>query len=514
MRMAHLSGSIAGGLMVCGATSDAGKSTIVAGLCRWLARRGVSVAPFKAQNMSLNSAATVDDGEIGRAQAWQADAAGVAPEIAMNPVLLKPTGERTCQVVVSGRPWRTCTAAEYHDHKDELFELVIEAWRSLRSRFDVVLCEGAGSPAEINLYEHDIVNLRFAEAAGIPAVIVGDINPGGVFASLYGTVELLPPSWRELVGGFVINKLRGDPALLGDGCRQLEARTGIPVLGVVPWLASTGFDAEDSMALDRPVGEPRAALGDELDVAVVRLPRISNATDLDALRLEAGVRLRWVHDAAGLGDPDLVVIPGSKATLDDLDWMRRRGLARAIADLDATVIGICAGYQMLGERLDDPVESRRGTVAGLGLLPVTTRFEPDKVTRRRQGLAWPEPAEIRAAGVSVSGYQIHHGRVHPRGGEPFVLLHGADGADLDGVQVGTICGTTLHGLFDEDRFRRRFLEAVAARRGKRWVSDGISFAAERNRALDDLADALESHLDLGAIEALVTSAAGWVRGTA
>lgn len=507
-----MSGVVAGGLMVCGTTSDAGKSTIVAGLCRWLARRGVSVAPFKAQNMSLNSAVTVDGGEIGRAQAWQAYAAGIEPEVAMNPVLLKPTGERTCQVVVSGRPWRTCTAAEYHDHKDELFELVIEAWRSLRSRFDVVLCEGAGSPAEINLIDHDIVNLRFAEAVGIPAVIVGDINPGGVFASLYGTVELLPARWRDLVRGFVINKLRGDPALLGDGCRQLEARTGIPVLGVVPWLPHLGFDAEDSMVLDRPIAEPRVALADELDVAVVRLPRIANATDLDALRLEAGVRLRWVHDPAGMGDPDLVVIPGSKATLDDLDWMRHRGLASVIARLDATVVGICAGYQMLGERIDDPVESRRGAVAGLGLLPVTTRFGPDKVTRRRQGLAWPEAAETGGGGLPVAGYQIHHGRVHPRGGEPFVMLHGPDSLCLDGVRVGTIFGTTLHGLFDDDRFRRRFLEGVAARRGKRWVSDGVELDAERLRAVDRLADALDEHLDLAAVEMLVTAQTKPVRG--
>jgi adenosylcobyric acid synthase len=511
-----VNGRLVGGLMVCGTTSDAGKSTLVAGLCRWLARRGVAVAPFKAQNMSLNSAVTVDGGEIGRAQALQAWAAGVEPEVAMNPVLLKPTGERTCQVVVAGRPWRVCEATAYHETKPQLLPAVVDAYRSLRERFDVVLCEGAGSPAEINLFDRDIVNLRLAEVIGVPALLVGDINLGGVFASLVGTVELLPPRWRELVRGFVINKLRGDPDLLRDGATLLEARTGVPVVGVLPWIEHTWLDAEDSMALERPMPAPRPASADELDVAVVRLPRISNATDLDALRLEAGVRLRWVHDAAGLGDPDLVILPGSKATVADLLWLRERGLDAAIPRLDATVIGICAGYQMLGDDLDDRVESGAGTVAGLGLLPVRTVFDSEKVTRVCRGTAWvggvgtsptDESGRYDGAGLPVHGYQIHHGRVRPEGGEPFVVLDEPAGERLDGVGVGAVFGTTVHGLFDGDVFRRRFLELVAARRGKRWVSDGVSFAEQRAAAIDRVADAIEQHLDLAFVESLIRAAA-------
>jgi adenosylcobyric acid synthase len=486
--------------MVCGTTSDAGKSTVVAGLCRWLVRRGVSVAPFKGQNMSLNSAVTPSGGEIGRAQAFQAYAAGIEPEVAMNPVLLKPTGERTCQVVVHGRPWRVTSAAGYHELKDELFPEVIDAYRELSARFDVVVCEGAGSPAEINLFDRDIVNLRLAEAVGIGALLVGDINPGGVFASLYGTVGLLPREWSSRVRGFVINKLRGDPALLLDGCERLEALTGIPTVGVLPWLDMTWLDAEDSMSIDRPLPDPRPAVADELDVAVVRLPRISNATDLDALRVEPGVRIRWVHDAAGLGDPDLVVVPGSKATVDDLDWLRRRGLAEAIRGTDASVVGLCAGYQMLGATIDDPVECRSGIVDGLGMLPVSTRFEPDKVTLLRRGTA---------LGTPIEGYQIHHGRVRVSGGDPFVTLDsdGATGGELDGVRAGRVFGTTLHGLFDADAFRHRFLADVAEHRGKRWIGDGTSLTALRNAAVERLADSFEAHLDLNAIHQIIESAA-------
>lgn len=484
-----------GGLMVCGTTSDAGKSTIVAGLCRWLARRGVSVAPFKGQNMSLNSVVTPSGGEIGRAQAFQAFAAGIDPEVGMNPVLLKPTGERTCQVVLNGRPWRVTSAAGYHSMKDELLPEVVAAYHELRRRFDVVVCEGAGSPAEINLFDRDIVNLRLAEAVGVGALLVGDINPGGVFASLYGTVALLPPEWATLVRGFVINKLRGDPALLLDGCERLEALTGIPTLGVLPWLDTTWLDAEDSMSIDRPLPDPLPAIADELDVAVIRLPRISNATDLDALRIERGVRIRWVHDAGGLGDPDLVIIPGSKATVDDLAWLHRRGLDTALARTDAAVLGICAGYQMLGRTIDDPVECVSGVVDALGLLPVDTVFEPDKVTTLRSGVA---------DGAAVAGYQIHHGRVRVRGGDPFVTLDlGDGGSEVDGVRDGRVFGTTLHGVFDADEFRRQFLRGVAARRSKWWVSDGVTLAALRVRAVDSLADALEAQLDLAAVERLI-----------
>lgn len=485
-----------GGLMVCGTTSDAGKSTIVAGLCRWLARRGVRVAPFKAQNMSLNSAVTASGGEIGRAQAFQAAAAGIAAEVSMNPVLLKPAGERSCQVVVNGHPAAVVSAVGYHAMKDGLLPVVVDAYNDLRSRFDVVICEGAGSPAEINLFDRDIVNLRFASEVGIGALLVGDINPGGVFASLYGTVALLPAEWAVLVRGFVINKLRGDPALLLDGCLRLERRTGIPTLGVLPWLDTLWLDAEDSMAIDRPMPDPRPALADEIDVAVVRLPRISNATDLDGLRAEPGVRTRWVFDAAGFGTPDLVIIPGSKATVDDLAWLRRRGIDRSLATTTAVVLGICAGYQMLGRSIDDPVESGAGVVGGLGLLPIDTSFRPHKVTRRCRG---------SAGGAPIEGYQIHHGRIRIEGGDPFVVLDDDPVAHVDGVRSGAVCGTTVHGLFDSDEFRRAFLTDVATRRGKKWVSDGVDLAALRGAAIDGLADAIEAHLDLDAVERLITT---------
>ncbi len=484
-----------GGLVVCGATSDAGKSWVVAGLCRLLARQGVSVAPFKAQNMALNAAVTADGGEIGHAQWVQALAAGVEPERAMNPVLLKPTGERTSQVVVMGRPHAVMTATEYHAHKPELLPLVLDALADLRSRYDVVLCEGAGSPAEINLLDHDIVNLRIAHEAGMPAIVVGDIDLGGVFASLYGTVALLPDRYRALVRGFVINKLRGDPALLLDGCAQLRDRTGLPTFGVLPWIDGVGIDAEDSLALREPMGAAPGGmpLGDVLDVAVVRFPRISNFTDLDPFAAEPGVSVRFVGDAAGLGAPDLVVLPGTKATVTDLAWLRERGLADAVRRSDAAVLGVCGGYQMLGEAIHDDVESGAGAVAGLGLLPVSTTFAPEKVTRRVTGTALGHP---------VAGYRIHHGRVTPEGGDAFVEVDG----QVDGVAAGAVHGTTVHGLLEADGFRAAFLGAVAARSGKRFVAGATPFAAVRESRIDRLADVLEAHLDLDAVTALVAEA--------
>jgi adenosylcobyric acid synthase len=487
-----------GALMVCGTTSDAGKSTVVAGLCRLLARHGVRVAPFKAQNMSLNSAVTASGHEIGRAQAFQADAAGVPADVAMNPILLKPTGARTSQVVVNGTPWKVLTAAEYHDVKLGLLPVVLDALGDLRNRFDVVLCEGAGSPAEINLLDHDIVNLRVAHDAGIPAIVVGDINPGGVFAALYGTVALLPDHLRACVRGVLINKLRGDPALLLDGCAQLTDRTGVPVLGVIPWLDSTGLDAEDSMALDAPTVMAGDALADELDIAVIRFPHISNFTDLEPLAIEPGVRVRYVHDRQGLGRPDLIVLPGSKATVDDLAWLRRTGIANELSRTDAVLLGICGGYQMMGDTIDDLVESTVGHVDGLGLLSVSTVFEADKVTLQRRGTG---------RGHEVRGYQIHHGRVVPRGGDEFVALDGPGGPVVDGVQSGMHFGSTLHGLLDADEFRRSFLAAVAEHRGKRFVSAGRSFQQTRLEAIDRLADVLADHLDIDAIEQLICGAA-------
>ncbi len=471
-----------GALMVCGTASDVGKSSVVAGLCRVLHRQGVKVAPFKAQNMANNAYVTPAGHEIGRAQGVQALAAGAVPEVAMNPILLKPTGERTSQVVVMGRPLGHLDAAAYQAEKPRLLGTVLDALGDLRSRFDVVILEGAGSPTEINLLDADIVNLRLAAAAGVAAIVVGDIDRGGVFAAFYGTVALLPDDLRPLVRGFVVNKLRGDPALLAAGPAELERRCGVPTLGVLPYLHGVHLDAEDSLAL--PPAAPAA--GAAMDVAVIRLPRIANFTDLDPLTIEPAVGVRFVDQAAALGTPDLVVLPGTKATVADLEWLRGRGLDRAIEASGARVLGICGGYQMMGGTIVDGVESGRGDVAGLGWLDATTTFEPTKVTRQRRG---------RSLGQRVTGYQIHHGRV--AGADPWVTLDDGYGEEPEGSSRGRYAGTTLHGLFEDDGFRTAFLGIEPS---------GVSFAAAREHQLDRFADMLEAHLDLGAIATLLKEA--------
>jgi adenosylcobyric acid synthase len=507
--------------MVCGTTSDAGKSFMVAGLCRLLAREGVRVAPFKAQNMALNASVTGDGGEIGHAQWVQAVAAGVEPEVAMNPVLLKPTGERSSQVVVLGRPTGVQSAAEYHRSKRALLPVVLDALADLRRRFDVVICEGAGSPAEINLLEGDIVNLPLARAAGLPAVVVGDIDRGGVFASLYGTVAVLPDDLRLLVRGFVVNKLRGDPSLLGDACADLERRCGVPTLGVLPHIGVDDIDNEDSLALDRAMVDAAAGDGpspdgpaglDVLDVAALRWPRVSNAGDLDPLRLEPDVRVRWVRSVAELGRPDLVVLPGSKDTRGDLAWFRSTGLAAAVECSDAAVVAVCAGLQMVGDRIDDPdgVEGPPGCDRGLGLLPVATEFSGDKVLDRPAGAAVDGP--VPAAGQPVRGYRIHHGRVAATGeATPWLTRHGqtpgSPGSEVLGWIAGRVVGTTLHGLFENDGLRAGVLRWTADRAGKRWAPSGLDFAAHRLARLDRMADAVGDHLDLDRLRALIAEAA-------
>jgi adenosylcobyric acid synthase len=522
--------------MVCGTASDVGKSHVVTALCRLLARRGVRVAPFKAQNMALNSFVTASGHEIGRAQAVQAWAARVEPEVGMNPILLKPTGERTSQVIVMGRPAGHLDAVAYQAAKPRLRATVLEALADLRSRFDVVLLEGAGSAAEVNLLADDIVNLRLAAAARIPAMVVGDIDRGGVFAALYGTVALLPDDLRPLVRAFVINKLRGDPALLGDGMVELERRCGVPTLGVLPWIHDVGLDAEDSLALAgrRPaaVEPPLAAT---LDVAAVRLPRIANFTDLDALATEPGVGVRMVEHASAVGDPDLLVLPGTKATVADLEWLRGRGLDRAMAEArkrGTVTVGICGGYQMLGQLIVDGVESGRGRVPGLGWLDAITVFRALKLTRQRRGRAigpflrsgtqpavrsGTQPALGSGTQPRVTGYEIHHGRV-TRGAEarPWLRLDDTYGIEDEGAVdptadregVGAVFATSLHGLFEEDGFRAAFLSDVAKRRGKEFVPAGRSFAQARESQIDCLADMVDAHLDMAAVDALIKEGAG------
>jgi adenosylcobyric acid synthase len=450
--------------------------------------------------MALNSAVTPLGHEIGRAQAAQAQACGVEPEAAMNPILLKPTSNRTSQVIVMGRPWAVLDAVAYQRAKADLWPIVLEQLAGLRRRYDVVVCEGAGSPAEINLLDGDIVNLRLAHAAGLAAIVVGDIDRGGVFASLYGTVALLPDELRSQVRAFVINKFRGDPALLRGGPEEIERLTGVPTLGVLPWLDGIGLDAEDSLALRAWPDAQVAGVGPaDLDVAVVRFPRISNFTDLDALGLEPAVRMRLVDSPAALGRPDLLILPGTKATVADLGWLRATGLADEIARLaalDTTVLGICGGYQMLGTQIDDlvPVESPSpGVVDGLGLLKGQTTFTPEKVTRQVTGSALGHP---------VSGYLIHHGRT----AAPDPWIETTAGPDGSVTADGSVFGTSVHGLFESDCFRQAFLGAVAERVAKPWGPSETSFAAARQDRFDRLADAVEANVDMGAIERLIAEA--------
>jgi adenosylcobyric acid synthase len=485
---------VSGALLVAGTTSDAGKSVVTAGICRWLARQGVSVAPFKAQNMSNNSMVTPDGAEIGRAQVMQAAAARVTPEAAMNPVLLKPGGENSSQVVVLGRPVADVTALSYRPLKAGLLETVLDCLADLRSRFDVVVCEGAGSPTEINLRADDIANMGLATAAQLPVLVVGDIDRGGLFPALYGTVALMPPEDQRLVAGFLVNKFRGDVRLLGPGLDELARLTGRPTLGVLPWVGGLDLDVEDSLgvgATAQPAGPPH---GEEvLRVSVARLPRISNFTDLDALAAEPGVLVRYAIRPEELADADLVVLPGTRSTVADLGWLRSTGLADAVlrrAAAGAPVLGICGGHQMLARTISDDVESRAGTVPGLGLLPADVRFAREKTLGRPTGSAF---------GETVHGYEIHHGLVAvDDGAEPF----------LDGARAGAVFGTTWHGALENDGFRRAFLAEVARLTGRRFVpAPDTDFAAVREARLDALGDLVADQADTEGLWRLIEDGA-------
>ncbi|MGW0803508.1 cobyric acid synthase [Nonomuraea sp. NPDC002799] len=475
-----------GALLVAGTTSDAGKSVVTAGICRWLARQGVRVAPFKAQNMSLNSYVTAEGAEIGRAQAMQAQAAGIEPVADMNPILLKPGSDRRSQVVLMGTPVADVDAMEYGALRDLLRTTALEAFDRLRKRYDVVVCEGAGSPAEINLRRGDIANMGLARAANLPVIVVGDIDRGGVFAAFYGTVGLLDAADQSHISGFVVNKFRGARELLEPGLDLLRQLTGREVYGVLPWLDGLWLDVEDSLALDNRTVPVRAPYGRQtLRVAVVRLPRISNFTDLDALAAEPGVLVRFITDPAELDDADLVVLPGSRATVDDLAWLRRTGLAAAITERQGPVLGICGGFQMLGRKITDTVESGRGEVEGLGRLPVRVVFEREKRLTRPEGTAYGQP---------VRAYEIHHGRATVEGGEPF----------LDGCRMGNVWGTAWHGALENDGFRRAFLADVAGRAGRGFVpAPDTDFARLREERLDALGDLVERHLDTDALLRLI-----------
>ena len=460
-------------VMVQGTSSHAGKSVLATALCRIFARDGLEVAPFKAQNMSLNSYATPDGGEIGRSQAVQAAAAMAAPRVEMNPVLLKPEDDRRSQVVVMGRPRAVASAREYYELKSGIWNAVTAALERLRADYDVVVIEGAGSPAEINLRQHDIVNMRVAVHADAPVLLVGDIDRGGVFAQLVGTMALLEPHERELVKGYVINKFRGDQSLLAPGLDYLRETTGVPVAGVLPYFFDIHIPEEDSLGLEtRPNNGGQASL----DIAVMRLPHIANFDDFDPLVSEPDVQLRYVSGAGEFGHPDLVIIPGSKTTAADLDWLRAQGLAECIVAArrgGTPVVGICAGYQMLGAQLLDPggVESTRAETCGLGLLPMSTTFSPDKATHQVKARVIEGRGLLSTCqGADLSAYEIHMGLTSTTGlTSPFLLnlrsgrcVEMPEGATDD---EGLTIGTYLHGLFHNAAVRGSILGFVAERKG-------------------------------------------------
>jgi adenosylcobyric acid synthase len=491
-----------GGLLVAGTSSDAGKSMLVTGICRWLHRRGVRVAPFKAQNMSNNSAVALDGGEIGRAQALQAAACGLEPSVRFNPVLLKPGSDGASQAVLRGQPFATVTAANFRELRPALAEAAFAAFAGLRERYDVVICEGAGSPAEINLRRDDFVNMGLARHARLPVLVVGDIDRGGVFASCYGTLALLAREDQALLCGYVVNKFRGDRSLLAPGLASLRELTGRPCYGVVPWHSEVWLDAEDSLSHveGQLVGRPANPYGSQwLRVAFVRLPRISNGTDADALAAEPGVAVRMTASPADIAEADLVVLPGSKSTVDDLDWLRSTGLAACVeAHVRAgkPVLGICGGYQMLATRIHDDVESHRGSVPGLGLLPVEVTFAKEKTLAVSDGHA--------LGGVPVRGYEVHHG--YESVGSPAPLIRRADGTG-EGAVAGTVFGTHWHGTFESDGYRRAFLTEAARLAGRTGfvAAPGTVFAQRRERLLDLLGDLVEEHLDTDALWHLIES---------
>ncbi len=508
-------------LMVQGTASTVGKSTLVTGLCRIFAQDGWRVAPFKAQNMALNSFVTRDGGEIGRAQAVQAEAAGVAPIVEMNPILLKPEGMSRSQVIVLGRPLDTMEARDYYRDRSRLFEVVCQALARLREEYDLIILEGAGSPVELNLAEYDLVNMPVARLAESPVILVGDIDRGGIFASLLGTLMLLEPEDRARVKGLVVNKFRGDLSLWRSGEQLLAERSGVPVLGTVPFFDDIRIAEEDSVALDEGTASMLQRQQHQgkgvLEVVVVRLPYLSNFDEFDALAAEPVVRLRVAASPAEFpAQPDLIILPGTKNTLSDLAWLWRQGLAQHIrqcAQQGCAVLGLCGGYQMLGERLSDDVgaEADAGTVEpGLNLLPVETFFEPisEKITQRSE--AQVDVSALRGLFAHMHGqrfqaYQIHVGRTVTigRNGQGGTYAFETPPTGKDGwLSAGGWCaGCYLHGLFENDNFRQSMIAALAGRRSAQLVlPEGVSF--NRHVAYDKLAGFLRQHIDILRLKAL------------
>jgi len=498
-------------LMLLGTASHVGKSLLTAGLGRIFSDDGISVAPFKAQNMSLNSAATPDGHEIGRAQALQAEACRVAPCAEMNPVLIKPSTDTAAQVVLMGKVWGQVSASDYHQRRvEDLYPKVLECYRTLAARHELILLEGAGSPAEINLRKHDIVNMRMAHASDAACILVGDIDRGGVFASLLGTIELLEPEDRARIRGIVINKFRGDISLLTPGVKMIEERIGIPCVGVVPMLRDLGLEEEDSVSIEDRQTPARvwATNGErKLRVGVVAVPHMANFTDFDSLALEPSVAVAFLEDPADAAHADVLILPGSKQTLDDLAWLRTRGFDQAVARHHGPLIGICGGFQMLGLSIEDPegVESdgAHRIMPGLARLPIRTVMQGEKTVRRAQGQWGSQP---------FSGYEIHMGEtLYESAAQPFaqIVREGESQPINDGAvdATGQVWGSYIHGLFDDDSFRHRFL--IEARQACLLppASLLVNATAERQARMDRWADHLRKHLNLDLIRS-------WLGGVA
>ncbi|SHE49339.1 cobyric acid synthase [Desulforamulus putei] len=494
-------------IMIQGTSSHVGKSLLCAALCRIFKQDGFRVAPFKAQNMALNSYVTLDGGEIGRAQGAQAEAAGVTATVQMNPILLKPKQDLNAQVVVLGKPLADMSARDYRQHfLPRAVSLVKQCLEDLRRQYDVLVIEGAGSPAEVNLKDRDIVNMRTAFLAEAPVLLAADIDRGGVFASLVGTLELLEPWERQKVAGFIINKFRGDLELLRPGLEFLEQRTGIPVLGVVPYLHGHGIEEEDSVSL---AGTPKNPAGAELDIAVIQLPRISNFTDFDLLGRVPGVALRFVGPADALGQPDAVILPGTKNTVADLLYLREKGLDKEImvlAQRGVPLVGICGGYQMMGKMLYDPLgtEAGLGNVPGLGLLDIETTFAAAKQTHRCSArITCPELGWCKTE-REIKGYEIHTGQVKlGEGAKPLLHITSRSGiatclADGAVAEQGQIFGTHLHGLFDNSGLLLDWVNYLRNRKGLSPLTAG-QLPVHRDEKYDRLAETVRRHLDMGTL---------------
>ena len=489
---------------ICGTGSGVGKSVIASALCRIFLQDGYRVCPFKAQNMALNSFVTKEGGEIGRAQAFQAKACRIEPHVDMNPILMKPTADKHAQVIVHGKPIANMSALRYVRHKKRLSKEVFNSFDRLSRKYEVIVMEGAGSPAEINLKSHDIVNLKMARYADAPVVLIGDIDKGGVFAWLVGTLELLEKEEREQIRGFIINKFRGDVKLLKPGIDFLEKRTGIKVLGIIPYFHQSGRNSikiseEDSVSLDNFKSVAKSNRR-KLNVDVIYLPHISNFTDFDALEKEQDVNLRYIKSPESLNRPDIIIIPGTKNTASDLRYLKESGFAEKISsimknDKSAVLIGICGGFQMLGTRIRDPhrTESRQKETNGLGMLEVETVFGKDKVLSQVK-------AKETSSGLEVSGYEIHHGKsrniINYTPAFNIVERKGKIVRDSDGVIAmdGRVYGTYIHGIFDADIFRRNFLNRIRSRKGWDTLSNKTSFNPDHE--LDKLASLVRKNIDM------------------